>query len=102
MQFMRGANHESFKIAYSKVLQQEPPVLMRLRSLSFLLVCLVAIVLTGFGRFARGSVFPRHLMDALFIASVLAGLTVSLYLVTRRLSLNATEEINDIEDQGRK
>lgn len=41
-------------------------------------------------------------MDALFIASVLAGLTVSLYLVTRRLSLNATEEINDIEDQGRK
>lgn len=75
---------------------------MKRRPLTILFLCVVAIVLTGVGRFARASTFPRPLMDALFIVSVVAGLSVSVFLVTKRLSLHAAEAIDEIEEDGRR
>lgn len=74
---------------------------MKLGPLSSLLLCLVCIVLTGLGRFASGSALPRPLMDVLFIASVLAGLMASIYIVVKHLSSHAAEAIDEIEEQGR-
>lgn len=99
---MRWADYSVFRITRSEAPQPELPHVMRRRPLTILFLCVVAITLTGVGRFARGSTFPRPLMDALFIVSVVAGLSVSIFLVTKRLSHHTAEAIDEIEENRRK
>lgn len=71
---------------------------MPLKSLYVLGLCTGSAVLTGIGRFALQSSLPQALLDGLFLLSVVATVSVSVYIVVTSLSRHAQDELAEIDN----
>jgi hypothetical protein len=70
---------------------------MPLKPLLLLGLCAGSAILTGIGRFAFKTSVPPLMLDGMFILSVVATVTVSVFIVVRSLSRHAQDELEDID-----
>lgn len=69
------------------------------KSLYLLGLCTGSAIVTGIGRFVVQSSLPQALLDGLFLLSVVAAVSISVYIVVRAISRHAQNELADIDEK---